>query len=212
MKKINHYINSVFYTEDPVLEDVLQSISDNGMRNISVSPATGKTLTMLVKMSGANNILEIGALGGYSGICLARGFEDNGQLTSLELNEEYANLAYRNLSKAGFANQVTYMTGPALESLEELIQNNQTFDFFFVDADKENYENYLNCCIKLAQDNAVIVCDNVLARGSVADETMEAIRHTESMKKFNQTIASHPMLESTLLPIGDGLTVSVVKK
>jgi caffeoyl-CoA O-methyltransferase len=211
LKQINHYIDSVFYKEDALLEEVLSSIVDNGMRSISVSPSTGKLLTMLVSISGAKNVLEIGALGGYSGICLARGFGSDGKLTSLELVESYAELAHRNLEKAGFGEQVSYLTGPALESLEWLVGDNKKFDFFFIDADKENYENYLEHCIQLAEKGALIVCDNVLAKGTVADEGAEPTRHTEYMKKFNQTVADHPRLESVLVPIGDGLTVSRVK-
>lgn len=212
MKQINMYINSLFHHQDPVLEEVLSSIQENGMRNISVSPAAGKLLTMLVSISGAMNVLEIGALGGYSGICLAKGFENEGKLTSLELDENYAKLAYRNLEKAGFGEQVTYITGPAQQSLEKLVEEHKQFDFFFIDADKENYENYLELCIKLAVPNALIVMDNVLAGGSVADEESPPKRYTEFMRKFNEIVAIHPQLESTLIPIGDGITVAKVKK
>ncbi|WP_436374483.1 O-methyltransferase [Cytobacillus sp. BC1816] len=212
MKQINRYIDSVFYSQDDILEAVLISIKENGMRSISVSPSTGKLLTLLVSMSGAKSVLEIGALGGYSGICLARGFDRSGTLTSLELMESYAKLANTNLSKAGFGSQVSYLIGPALQSLDQLVSDNRQFDFFFIDADKENYENYLNYCIRLAENGALIVCDNVLAKGSVADESAEPERHTEFMKKFNETVANHPQLESVLIPIGDGLTVSKVKK
>ncbi|WP_029191045.1 O-methyltransferase [Ornithinibacillus scapharcae] len=212
MKQINRYIDSVFYSDDKILEEVLASIKENGMRSISVSPSTGKLLTMLVSISGAKNVLEIGALGGYSGICLSRGFGRDGKLTSLELVDDYAQLANQNLSKAGFENQVSYMVGPALHSLEKLVSENKRFDFFFIDGDKENYENYLNYCIQLAENGAIIICDNVLARGTVADEQAEPARHTEFMKKFNQTVANHEQLESILIPIGDGLTVSKVRK
>ena len=118
MKQINSYVDSVFSGQDQILEEVLMSIKENGMRSISVSPSTGKLLMMLVSISGAKDVLEIGALGGYSGICLARGFGREGKLTSLELKEEYANLANSNLSKAGYGDQVSYMTGEALSSLE----------------------------------------------------------------------------------------------
>ncbi len=212
MKKINSYIDTVFNSQDDVLEEVLISIKENGMRSISVSPSTGKFLTMLVSISGAKNVLEIGALGGYSGICLARGFNGDGKLTSLELEESFAKLANSNLAKAGFGDQVSYLVGPALQSLEQLVSDEKQFDFFFIDADKENYNRYLDFCIKLAENGALIVCDNVLARGSVADENAEPQKHTEFMKQFNKTVAAHPQLESVLLPIGDGLTVSRVRK
>ncbi|MGN8644655.1 O-methyltransferase [Gracilibacillus sp. HCP3S3_G5_1] len=211
MRKINQYIDSVFDPQDSILEEVVTSIKENGMPNISVSPSSGKFLTMLVSISGAKNILEIGALGGYSGICLARGFGGNGSLTSLELEDKYAKLAASNLAKAGFKDQVTYLTGPALENLEKLAAEDKRFDFFFIDADKDNYPNYLEYCIKLANPNAVIAMDNVLARGSVADDEVETKRYTTLMKEFNQTVANHPQLEAILVPIGDGITIAHVK-
>lgn len=189
MKQINRYIDSLFQNQDILLEDVIASIEANGMPSISVSPSSGKLLTMLTSISGAKNILEIGALGGYSGICLARGFGSDGKLTSLELEERYAQLAYNNLSKAGFANQVSYLNGPALQSLEKLIKENQQFDLFFIDADKDNYENYLNCCIRLANPGALIVTDNVLANGSVADSNVQPKRYTEIMKKNSMKLS-----------------------
>lgn len=212
MKQMNSYIDSVFYNQDALLEEVISSIKEKGMPSISVSPSSGKLLTMLVSISGAKNVLEIGALGGYSGICLARGFGKEGKLTSLELEERYAKLAYSNLSKAGFADQVSFITGEAMQSLDKLAGDNKRFDFFFIDADKENYENYLRYCIRLAEAGALIVTDNVLAGGSVADQEAPPKRYTELMKKFNETVANHPQLESLLIPIGDGMTVSKVKK
>lgn len=212
MKQINNYIDSVFHNYDALLEGVISSIKENEMPPISVSPSSGKFLTMLISISGAKNVLEIGALGGYSGICLARGFEREGKLTSLELEERYARLAHSNLSKAGFSDQVSYITGAALHSLEKLVGDNKRFDFFFIDADKENYENYLRYCIKLAESDALIVTDNVLAGGSVVDPGTTPKRYTELMKNFNETVANHPDLESLLIPIGDGITVSRVKK
>ncbi|ANU09431.1 O-methyltransferase [Planococcus antarcticus DSM 14505] len=212
MKKTNQYIDTVFTAQDPFLEGVVSSIAESGMPAISVSPSSGKLLTMLVSISSAENVLEIGALGGYSGICLARGFSGkDGKLTSLELEESYAQLAHHNLEKAGFGDQVSYRIGAALESLEKLVVEKRNFDFFFIDADKENYENYLNYCLKLAAPGALIVADNVLAAGTVVDDAIQSKHYTEIMKAFNEMVANHPQLESMLIPVGDGLTVSKVK-
>ena len=211
MKQINGYIDSLFTNQNDILDEVTLSIKENGMPAFSVSPSSGKFLTMLISISGAKNVLEIGALGGYSGICLARGFGKEGKLTSLELEEKYAKLANTNLSKAGFSDRVTYMTGAALQNLEQLVKDNKRFDFFFIDADKENYENYLDFCIQLADSGALIVTDNVLAGGSVADSGAKPKHYTELMKQFNETVANHPQLESIIIPIGDGMTISKVK-
>ncbi|MFD2682483.1 O-methyltransferase [Bacillus seohaeanensis] len=208
---LQEYINSLFVKEDSILEAVIESIDANGMRNISVSPEIGNILTLLVKTSGAKQILEIGALGGYSGICLARGLPKEGHLTSLELEREYADLAHENLEKAGFGDQVTYYTGEALKSLEQLKKEQKRFDFIFIDADKGNYPNYLEYSLQLANPGALIVGDNVLQRGRVFDVSHVDSR-TESIRAFNQRMASDPNVESMMLPIGDGLLVGRVKE
>lgn len=97
-------------------------------------------------------------------------------------------------------------------SVSTLVEEQKRFDFFFIDADKDNYENYLEYCIKLAEPGALIVADNVLARRAVAEQDIQPKPYTEAIKKFNVTVANHPQLESVLIPIGDGLTLSRVKK
>jgi caffeoyl-CoA O-methyltransferase len=208
---VQEYIDSLFIKEDAILEHVTESIYANGMQNISVSPEIGKLLTLLVKISGAKQILEIGALGGYSGICLIRGLRKEGHLTSLELRQEYAHLAHENLIKAGFGNRVTYHTGEALKSLDQLEKEQKKFDFIFIDADKENYPNYLERALRLASPGALIVGDNVLQRGRVFDASHVDPR-TDCIRTFNQQIANDINLESILLPIGDGLMVARVKE
>nr|WP_106784806.1 O-methyltransferase [Lysinibacillus timonensis] len=212
MKLINNYIDAVFQPQDEILENVLLSIKNYGMQPLSVSPSEGKLLTMLVSINGTKKALEIGSLGGYSGICIARGLVKEGKLTSLETEESYANLAYQNVTNAGFGEQITYMSGPVLDNLEKLIREKKHFDFFFFDAEKENYEIYLEKCIQLANPGSLIVADNVLADESVIDPSTEPKHYTEKMKKFNEVVANHPQLESILIPIGDGLTLSKVIK
>ncbi|OAS87951.1 MULTISPECIES: O-methyltransferase [Metabacillus] len=208
---VEEYIHSLFTKDDAILDKVLESIHANGMRNISVPPEIGKLLTLLVKISGAKEILEIGALGGYSGICLVRGLREEGHLTSLELKEEYAQLAHENLQRAGFGDRVTYYTGEALKSLDQLEKNEKRFDFIFIDADKENYPNYLDRSIRLANPGALIVGDNVLQRGQVCDASYVDLR-TENMRAFNQRMANDPDLESIILPVGQGLSIGRVKE
>ncbi len=130
MEKVEKYIESTFHTNEAFLEEIKASIIERGVPSISVSPNAGKLLTMLVAISGAKEILEIGALGGFSGTCLARGLSEQGHLTSLELKEEYGKLAQENLTKAGLGEKVTYMIGEALASLETLATEQKKFDFF----------------------------------------------------------------------------------
>ncbi|MGM7723798.1 O-methyltransferase [Metabacillus sp. Hm71] len=209
--KVEEYIHSLFTKDDAVLEQVLASIRANGMRNISVPPEIGKLLTLLVKISGAKEILEIGALGGYSGICLVRGLGKEGHLTSLELKEKFAQMSHENFKKAGFGDRVTYYTGEALNSLEQLEKEQKRFDFIFIDADKENYPNYLEWSIKLANPGALIVGDNVLRGGRVCDSSYIDAQ-TDYIRTFNERLAKDPKFESIILPIGDGIAIGRVKE
>lgn len=209
-KSLKDYLRTTFVQEDPQLNDVMQSIAVQGMPQISVPLETGQLLTMLVKMSKAKHILEIGALGGYSGICLLRGAGGEGELTSLELQKEYAELAEHNIRKAGFNNPLTYKIGDAKESLQQLIEAQSYFDFIFIDADKESYPYYLQASLKLAKSGTVIAADNTLRKEQVLDESFTDDQ-TNATREFNQAIGNFPGIMSLLLPIGDGLTIGVVK-
>ncbi|MBY9082512.1 O-methyltransferase [Paenibacillus sp. HN-1] len=198
------------YEEDELLLKVKEAIRENGMPEVSVAPGYGRLLSMLVSLSRAEAVLEIGALGGYSGIYLARGLTSAGTLTTLELKTEYAEMANRHLKLAGFGNMVEYRVGPALESLAGLEREGRTFDFFFIDADKENYPNYLEYAIRLARPGAVIAGDNVFLRGRTlnSDKNGPAV---QAMRRFNDTIARDSRLTSTMLPAYDGLVLAIVK-
>lgn len=149
------------YTEDELLLQVKAAIAAGGMPEVSIAPGYGRLLTMLVTLSRSANLLEIGALGGYSGICLCRGMTQEGRLTSLELKAEYAEMAQGHLQQAGFGDRVEYRIGPALDSLKLLEAQGNRYDFFFIDADKENYPNYLEYAIRLASPGAIIAGDNI---------------------------------------------------
>jgi caffeoyl-CoA O-methyltransferase len=199
------------YPKDEQLERVLETIRANGMPDISVKPGYGRLLTLLVKMSGAKRVLEIGALGGYSGICLMRGLPPDGRLVSLELRADYASLARANLTAAGFGSRVEYITGEALPNLERLGAEGRRFDFFFIDADKGNYPNYLQWAIELGSPGAVIVGDNTLLHGKVMDPAAQG-NNVRKMREFNRLMAEHPRLESAMLPAYDGLAVARLRE
>lgn len=203
------YVDSL-YKKDAQLERVKEGIASRGMPSISVADGYGRLLTMLVRMSGASKLLEIGALGGYSGICLARGLKDGGSLLSLELLPEYAEVARTHLEEAGYGDKVEYKVGDAKKSLEELKKEGRTFDFFFIDADKEGYPIYLDYAIELAEPGAIIVGDNILLRGRTINETKQG-PSVLAVRDFNERIATDERLESTILPGYDGLAIARVK-
>ncbi|OWR27311.1 methyltransferase [Saccharibacillus sp. O23] len=197
--------------EDALLLGIRETIREAGMPEVSVAAGYGKLLTLLASLSGARRILEIGALGGYSGVCMARGMAEGGLLTSLELQPEYAELAQRHVAQAGFGGQTRYLIGPALDSLNKLKEDGERFDFFFIDADKGNYLNYLELALELAEPGAVIAADNLLLRGRTLNPDKNG-PSVLALREFNRRLAEDPRLISSLLPAYDGLAVAMVKK
>lgn len=206
---IESYLDSLF-GRDEDLERVLAGIRERGMPEISVAPGYGRLLTLLVMLKKPLEVLEIGALGGYSGICLMRGMPAEGRLTSLEIREDYAEFAYGNLKSAGYGERAETVVGDARITLERFAEEGRTFDFFFIDADKENYPRYLEMAIKLARPGALIAADNTLLRGRTIDPARTG-PSVLAMREFNRMIAQDPRLAGAHLPAYDGLALAVVK-
>ncbi|XEC93248.1 O-methyltransferase [Paenibacillus tarimensis] len=205
----DQYVEELF-GEDADIERAKSGIREAGMPEISIPSGYGRLLTMLVRMSGAKDLLEIGALGGCSGIYLARGLGQEGTLTSLELERSYADVAKAHMEGAGLGGRVTYRIGDAKDSLAKLAEEGRRFDFFFIDADKEGYPVYLDWAIRLARPGAVIAGDNTLLRGRTLDQTKQGPA-VIAMRAFNERIAGDERLISTILPAYDGLALAVVK-
>jgi caffeoyl-CoA O-methyltransferase len=202
------YLEQLF-AKDADLERVNETIHKAGMPEISVAPGYGRLLTFLITLSGARKVLEIGALGGYSGICLARGLPQEGTLISLELRQDYADVARESVTAAGWGERVQYRVGDASISLAELVAQEARFDFFFIDADKENYPHYLEQCIRLSNEGAIIAADNTLLRGRTIDHSKQG-PSVLAMREFNRIIAQDPRLTGVHLPAYDGLALARV--
>lgn len=198
------------YPKDDILDRVLEGIRQEGMPEISVPSGYGRLLTLLASMSGSKDALEIGALGGYSGICIARGLPEDGSLTSLEINADFAAVAERHVRMAGFGEKVKYRIGDAKESLQQLEEEGAKFDFFFIDADKGGYPAYLDMAIRLARPGALIIGDNILLKGKTAKPEANS-PSVQAMRAFASTIANHPRLQSVILTAYDGLAIARVK-
>ncbi|TJY43538.1 O-methyltransferase [Cohnella pontilimi] len=207
--KLEAYLDSL-YAKDSDLERVLEEIRSRGMPEISVAPGYGRLLTLLVSLSRAKHVLEIGALGGYSGICLLRGMPADGTLTSLELREDFAAVARANVSAAGYEDRLESIIGDASASLTRLTEEGRRFDFFFIDADKENYPHYLEHAIRLANPGAVIAADNILLHGRTIDPEKQG-PSVLAMREFNRRIAQDPRLTGVHLPSYDGFALAMVK-
>ena len=185
--------------EDQALQRASTTSEAEGLPPIQVSAPAGKLLELLVAMSGARSILEVGTLGGYSTICLARGAGPEGCIITLEIDQHHAEVAKVNLEFAGVDDRVAIKVGPALDSLELLSsQEGLSIDFSFIDADKENNALYVEKAIELSHPGSIIVVDNVVRDGGVIEEdsTNSQIIGTRAMISF---VENHPCLEATAI-------------
>ena len=209
---IDSYIEGLFAPPDAALEAALEQSSRAGLPEIQVSPNQGKFLGLLVEISGARRILEIGALGGYSGIHLARALPEDGTLTSLELEEHHAEVARENVRRAGLAGRVEIRVGDAKNLLSKMVEREEEpFDLIFIDADKGGYPEYLEWSLKLSRPGSLILADNTVRGGGVMDPKDDLAR---GVREYNRAVSENERLSATILPFFknrvDGLTVARV--
>ncbi len=165
----------------------------------------GRVLSMISKLVNPKNILEIGTYTGYSALCLSEGIQSNGELHTIDIDEELFNFQRKYFDKSNFGNQIHQHLGNALEIIPEL---DKTFDLVFIDADKENYSNYFNCVIDKLNSRGIILSDNVLWSGKVIEELQPDDTSTKALIEYNTLLKNDDRIETILLPIRDGLTIS----
>jgi predicted O-methyltransferase YrrM len=202
-----NYIVDTFAKEDDILKDVVKNAEAKGLPLIQVSPELGRFLQILMKIVNAKRVLEIGTLAGYSSIWMARALPEGGKITTLEISKEHAEEAGKNFKKAGLDNKIDLILGNALESLNKL--GNEKFDLAFIDADKTGYSAYFDKVIAMMNKGGIITADNTLKDGKVVDPNPD--EYVKAIQYYNKKAASDPRVESILVPISDGLTVSRVK-
>jgi predicted O-methyltransferase YrrM len=215
LRQIDGYIAALFAAEDEALRAARAAMAAGGLPAINVSPAAGKLLYLLARLSGARRVLEIGTLGGYSAIWLARALPPDGRLLTLEREERHAAVARANLARAGLAERVEVRVGPALDSLAALAAAGAgPFDLVFIDADKPSYPAYLDWAVRLGRPGTLIVADNVVRRGAVVDAAGGSASDA-AIRRFNQALADHPRLEAIILPLLrqeiDGLALARIR-
>ncbi|MFE6168143.1 O-methyltransferase [Viridibacillus arvi] len=214
--EVDEYFIEKLIPFDSALERVLHVNKEEGLPEIDVAPTQGKLLYLLAKIKGAKNILEIGTLGGYSTIWLARALPEDGKVYTLEAEEEHAKIAERNIKQAGCQDKVEVIVGKALDTLPNIKEKGiAPFDLIFIDADKPNNPHYLKWALELAMPGAIIIADNVVRDGEVINETSEDER-VQGIRQFISLLENEPGIESTALQtVGskgyDGFVISVVK-
>ena len=213
LARIDDYVENLFAPQDAALEAAVRESQLAGLPEIQVSPNEGKLLQLLAEMAGASRILEIGTLGGYSAINLARGMAEDGTLISLEIDERHAEVARKNIERAGLGRKVEIRVGDARELLAELAEGDEgPFDLVFIDADKEGYPEYLEWSMRLSRPGSLILADNTIRGGSVLDHRDASARAT---RDFNEKIANDPRLSAIVVPLirerVDGLAIARVR-
>ena len=212
---VDDYITDLFVPSDLVLQEALATSEAAGLPSISVAPNEGKLLMLLAQLCGARSILEIGTLGGYSTIWLARGMVSGGNLITLEAVPKHAEVARTNIARAGLANVVEIRVGAAIDTLARLDEEHRgPFDLIFIDADKENYPAYLAWALKLSRRGTLIIADNVIRDGEVLDPKSSDPR-VQGTRRFNQLLAEESRVEATVIQtVGrkghDGIAIATV--
>ena len=205
------YAVDTFRPEDALLESVRKRSVSKNLPRIAVPPMDGLHPEVLTRMVGAQKAIEIGTLGGYSAICIARGLQPHGKLHTCEINPTNATVARENIQFAGQHERIEVHEGPALQTLHKL-QSQGPFDLVFIDADKPSYPQYLAWALENVRVGGLIIGDNTFAWGLVtqsefSSETDKA--SAEGIRLFNQTLANDKRFRSTILPTGEGLTVGI---
>ena len=213
--EVDRYFCDLLAPADEKLEAALAANRQAGLPTIDVSPLQGKFLDILVRISGARRILEIGTLGGYSTICMARALPEGGRIVTLEVNPRHADVARANLLNAGVLDRVDIHVGRAIDTLPILASSGAgPFDLIFIDADKPSNSDYLAWALKLSRPGTLIVTDNVVRDGRVV-QPESADADVQGVRRFTEMMAAEPRLSATVLQtVGvkgyDGFALAVV--
>jgi len=197
--EVDRYFSEHLLPSDPILESALEESASAELPAISVSPNQGRFLQMLAQIVGARSILEVGTLGGYSTIWLARGLRPGGRLITLEVDENHAEVARRNLSNAGLEEVVELRVGNALETLPQLsAEGRAPFDLIFIDADKQSIPTYFEWALKMSRPGTLIVVDNVVRKGAVIDgESTDP--NIQGARRFIESLGADPRASGTVI-------------
>jgi predicted O-methyltransferase YrrM len=211
---VDRYFSDLLVSADPALEVALEASAAAGLPAINVSPVLGKLLHLLARAIGARNVLEIGTLGGYSTIWLARALPDGGRVISLEADAKHAEVARANIARAGLDNKVEVRLGMALDLLPGLAESAEPFDFIFIDADKPNNAAYFDWALKLSRPGSIIIVDNVVRDGDVLDADSDSPT-VRGVRRFLERLAAEPRVSATAIQtVGtkgyDGFAIALV--
>jgi predicted O-methyltransferase YrrM len=210
-ERIYEYLMNNSLREPDVLRRLREeTIANNPWADMAVSPVQGQFMALLVKLIGAVKALEVGVFTGYSSLCAALALPPHGRVVACDVSEEWTSVARRYWAEAGVADKITLRLAPAIETLDAMLREGQagTFDFAFIDADKENYDNYYERALKLTRKGGLIVFDNMLWYGKVADPGVQDAE-TVALRALNEKLHHDERVFVSLIPVGDGMSLAV---
>jgi predicted O-methyltransferase YrrM len=212
---VDNFLNTQLVPADPILDAVVKSCADAGLPAIAVPPTQGKFLNLLARIVGAKKILEIGTLGGYSAIWMARALPPTGQVITLEFEAKHAEVARKNFELAGLQNRIEIRVGKALDTLPKIAATHPApFDLIFIDADKQNNPAYFTWALKLSRPGTIIIVDNVVRDGAVLDAA-SSDADIQGIRQLFTMLAGEPRVSATALQTvdakgHDGFAVALV--
>ena len=200
------YLASNGYRSDPIIDELIKKTKElKGIAQMQIAPEQGQFFEIIVKLLGAKKCLEIGRFTGLSTLCLAKGLPNDGKIISIDNSDEFLSIAEKYWSKAGVLNKIESIIGQGTDVMQSYIDRQFYFDLIFIDADKNNYFNYYELSLGLLQTNGLMIIDNMLWSGDVADLNNKD-KQTETIRSLNKKILIDNRVEFSLLPLADGLS------
>lgn len=204
--KVVNYLKKIGYRPDPIIDELVKkTLALGDVAEMQIAPEQGQFLEIIVKISGAKKCLEIGRFTGLSALCMAKGLNEEGKIIALDNSDEFLFLAETYWEKAGVKNKIESVIGEGVEVMQSYIDRQYSFDLIFIDADKNNYLNYYELSLKLTPSNGIIIIDNMLWGGEVADLSNNDSQ-TEKIRSLNARIQNDERVNFSLIPLSDGLS------
>jgi len=200
------YLQATGYRSDPVINKLVdETLALGNVSAMQIAPEQGQFLEIIVKILNANSCLEIGRFTGLSSLCIARGLPESGKLITIDNSDEFLTMAEKYWRMANQENKIESIIGDGVDVLQSMIVRQQSFDFVFIDADKNNYPHYYELSLKLLRPNGILIIDNMLWHGDVADEN-KTDKQTTTIRALNKKIQTDERIDFSLLPLSDGLS------
>ena len=209
-EKLIQYLETIGYRSDEVIDKlVVETLALGSVAQMQIAPEQGQFLEIIVKISQAKNCLEIGRFTGLSSLCIAKGLSENGKIVAVDNSDEFLSMAQKYWKMAGVEKKIESIIGAGADVMQSMVDRQHSFDFIFIDADKNNYPNYYELSLQLLRPNGIIIIDNMLWHGDVADEN-KTDSQTNTIRDLNKKIQQDERVNFSLLPLSDG--VSFIRK